>query len=256
MTTMHSGSLPTRPTDRNPPIALVEPLRWLSLGLRDFGRAPGVGLAYGLMVTVLGWVVLALGNHPYFIAAAVSGFLLLGPILGAGLIEASRVLGDGRRPTFDSSLRGLDRNRGALERLALALLAIAAVWLTLSTTLLIAALGPIAPGVEQALWDSALRFMSSTQLLAWLATGAVLMLACFSISVIAVPMIQDQQVGAGEAMLGSFRAVIRHPLACAAWALLIVLLTALGFATALIGFIAIYPVLGHASWHAYRALRR
>jgi uncharacterized membrane protein len=44
--------------------------------------------------------------------------------------------------------------------------------------------------------------------------------------------------------------------ASAEWALVIVLLTAVGIATALVGLIVIYPVLGHASWHAYQALRR
>ena len=56
-------------------------------------------------------------------------------------------------------------------------------------------------------------------------------------------------------MRGSLRAVAHHPIACAEWALLIVLLAALGLATALLGLIVIYPVLGHASWHAYQALR-
>src|SRR5687768_379744 len=107
--------------------ALAEPLHWLSLGWRDFRRAPGVALAYGLMVTVMGWLTFTLGNHPYFIAAAISGFLLVGPILGAGLIQAARILETGRHPNFDSSLSGLERNRFALLRFALILLTIAVV---------------------------------------------------------------------------------------------------------------------------------
>ena len=97
--------------------------------------------------------------------------------------------------------------------------------------------------------------MSSRQLFAWLAIGGVLAVLTFSISVISVPLILDGQASAVEAMRGSLRAVSRHPLACVTWAFLIVLLTAIGFATALIGLIVIYPVLGHASWHAYRALQ-
>jgi uncharacterized membrane protein len=237
-------------------IAVGEPLHWLALGMQDFRHAPAVGIAYGLMVTAMGWLVFALGDHPYFTAAAASGFLLVGPILGAGLIESSRVMEGGGKPTFDSSLRGLDRNRAALQRFALSLLAIAVTWLVLSTSLLIATLGPLAPKVEQALWDSALQYMSSDQLFAWTAIGGVLAVLCFCISVIAVPLILDKQASAGEAMRGSLRAVSRHPVASAAWALLIVLLSAIGFATALAGLIVIYPVLGHASWHAYRALSK
>ena len=38
----------------------------------------------------------------------------------------------------------------------------------------------------------------------------------------------------------------------AVWATLIMLLTLLGFALALIGLVVILPWLGHATWHAYR----
>lgn len=256
MPIMHSGPMPRQHAHRTEPAVAValNPLRWLSLGLQDFRRARPVGLAYGLMVTLLGWLMLILGNHPYFIAAAVSGFLLVGPILGAGLIESSRIMEAGGTPTFDNSLRGLDANPGALRRFALALLAIAIAWLVLSTSLLIAAMGPLAPRIEQTLWDSALQFMSSRQLLAWLTIGGGLAAICYCVSVIAVPLILGRRASAGDAMRGSWRAVTRYPFACATWALVIVVLTAIGFATALVGLIVIYPILGHASWHAYRAL--
>jgi len=252
MATMHPGALPSHPIHGH--IGLGEPLRWVAQGLHDFRRAPGLGLAYGLMVTALGWVVFSLGNHPYFIAAAVSGFLLVGPVLGAGLIEASRALEAGERPTFDTSLRGLTRNAPNLRLLAVVLLAIAAAWLAASAWVLTATLGAIAPSVEQTLWDNALMRMSPGQWLAWAVIGGVLAVLSFSISVIAVPLILDRNASAGEAVRGSLHAVARHPVACAEWALVIVLLTVVGFATLLVGLIVIYPVLGHASWHAYRAL--
>jgi len=255
MSTMHPGAMRPHPANTTRPAAVINPQRWLLLGIQDYRRARKVGLAYGLAVTVIGWLILALGNHPYFIAAAISGFFLVGPILGAGLIEASMTLEAGGTPTFDSSLRGLDRNGPALARFALALMGISIAWLALSTALLVVAMGPIAPPVQETLWDSTVQLMSSRQLLAWFAIGGVLAVLTFSISVISVPLILDRHASAGEAMRGSLRAVSRHPLACITWAFLIVLLSAIGFATALIGLIVIYPILGHASWHAYRALQ-
>lgn len=255
MATLHPGSLPSHPAHGGSHLSLADPLRWLSHGVQDFRRAPGVGLVYGLMVTVMGWLVLALGNHPYFIAAAVSGFLLLGPILGAGLIEASRAMDAGDTPTFDASLRGLGRNRSALERFAMILLGLAATWLVVSTWVLSASLGGIAPNVERTLWDSALPMMSASQWAAWATIGGVLAVLSFSISVIAVPLILDRNASAADAMRGSLRAVARHPVACTVWALVIAASTAVGIATALVGLVVIYPVLGHASWHAYRALQ-
>jgi uncharacterized membrane protein len=55
-------------------------------------------------------------------------------------------------------------------------------------------------------------------------------------------------------VLASWRAVLESPVALALWAVLILLITALGMATALIGLIVIVPWLAHASWHAYRDL--
>ena len=36
------------------------------------------------------------------------------------------------------------------------------------------------------------------------------------------------------------------------WATLIMVATALSMATAMLGFIVTIPVIGHATWHAYR----
>lgn len=253
--TMRSGALRSHPAPGASHIAPGEPFQWLANGISDFRRVPTVGLMYGMIVAVLGWLAFTLGNHPYFIAAAVTGFLLLGPILGAGLLEASRGMADGETPTFDTSLRGLGPHRGALEQFALVLLALAAAWFLVSGWVLNATLGPIAPNVEQSLWDSALAMMSSGQWLAWAIMGGVLAVLSFALSVITVPAILDRDMSAGDAMRASLRAVARHPLACAEWALMILLLTAIGIATALVGLVVIYPVLGHASWHAYQALR-
>ena len=55
-------------------------------------------------------------------------------------------------------------------------------------------------------------------------------------------------------MLASFLALVRNPPAMAVWGGLIVALVAIGIATAFIGLVVTMPVVGHATWHAYRAL--
>ena len=55
-------------------------------------------------------------------------------------------------------------------------------------------------------------------------------------------------------MLASWQAVLTNPVPLALWATLIMLLTLLGLATLLIGLVVTIPLLGHASWHAYRDL--
>jgi uncharacterized membrane protein len=38
------------------------------------------------------------------------------------------------------------------------------------------------------------------------------------------------------------------------WGMIVVTLTALGFLTLFFGLIVLMPLIGHASWHAYRDL--
>jgi len=43
-----------------------------------------------------------------------------------------------------------------------------------------------------------------------------------------------------------------NPLAMAFWATLIMIATGLSLATFMLGFVIAIPVVGHATWHAYR----
>jgi uncharacterized membrane protein len=47
---------------------------------------------------------------------------------------------------------------------------------------------------------------------------------------------------------------LTNPLPMALWAALIMGFTLLGLGSALFGLIVVVPMLGHASWHAYRDL--
>jgi uncharacterized membrane protein len=56
------------------------------------------------------------------------------------------------------------------------------------------------------------------------------------------------------AMLASFLALARNLPMMLIWGALVVLLTVIGIATAFLGLIITMPLVGHATWHAYRAL--
>jgi uncharacterized membrane protein len=71
-------------------------------------------------------------------------------------------------------------------------------------------------------------------------------------SAFSLPMICDCEADAVTAIVTSVNAVLRNKRVMAVWALLIVGLTAIGFLTALLGLAVTIPVLGHATWHAYR----
>src|SRR3984893_2217991 len=108
-------------------IPVYQPFIWLRDGWLDM-RKP-TSLSYGALIVALGWTLLVFcGTHPYFIAAAISGFLLVGPVMSAGLCEMSRRYSFGQSATFDESLGGFVRNSTALFEFGAILAGCAVVW--------------------------------------------------------------------------------------------------------------------------------
>ena len=249
--------------DRNPllpDVAHVEasrPFVWLERGWQDMRANPGPSLAHGLILVVLGYVVLVLcSTHVALVAAAVSGFLLVGPIFGAAFYELSRLRGAGQVVSFDASLTGAVRNGRSLVYLGLVLAAFAVAWALLSGLLFERAFGGHMPSIL----DSAYQALSDGNygrfFLTYMTTGAVLAVVAFLLSAVSAPMIFDGRADTKTAMVTSIRAAIANPAAMAIWAALIAGLTAIGFATFMLGLVIILPLLGHATWHAYRDLVR
>ena len=225
---------------------------WLGEAWRDLLHHPGASLAYGWLVAALGALILAYQRHPAYLAATIAAFLLVGPVITAGLCELSRRRDHGESTTFQASLQGLQHNSVNLLRFAGTLLAIALAWFALSASALYAATGSVFPGVESTVWGDVLRTLNDTQVVAYGLSFAALAFVVFALSVVTVPMIIDRHVDAGTAMRMSLRVAARDFPAMVLWALLITGLVLAGFATWLLGMIVVFPLLGHATWFAYR----
>jgi len=76
----------------------------------------------------------------------------------------------------------------------------------------------------------------------------------FMISVISIPLMTHRKVDVVTAMITSVRAVKKNPVVMFTWAFAIVALIGLGFAFFFVGVALTLPIIGHASWHAYREL--
>jgi len=238
-------------------VSPLRPLRWLVFAWGDMMATRRTSLGYGLLVTLGGWLILGFGDHPFFIAAAITGFLLIGPILSTGLCELSRLHANQQYADFEASLEPLGRNRHGLLRFAFTLVGISAAWTVLSTLMLASMLGNAAPAVDIAMWQDVFGLMTAQQLQAYTLAGGALAVLVFALSVVSVPMLVDrQETSAGDAMRYSVRVFLANLPAMLVWAALIAALSAIGFATMLLAMIVIFPLLGHASWHAYRDLAR
>ena len=235
----------------------LQPFVWVSRAIEDFRRCWRQDVAHASLMVVLGWVLLfLLGAHPYFLAAALSGFLLGAPVMTTGLIELSRRLEAGEPTTFNDSLMPLERNGPALVRFGAVLAAFAAGWFVVSGVFLSAVLNVAPPDFLETFYRGFLDTATRAQLVSYLAVGAVLALLVFVLSVVTVPAIIHAHATAEQGMSLSIEVVRRSPLAMLVWSTMLVALTALGFVTLLFGMVIVIPVLGHATWHAYRDLVR
>ena len=244
-----------------PELTSSHPLRWLALGARDLLRAPWPGLSHGLTLALFGACVFGLLHDRFWsLAGAFSGFLLVAPVLATGLYAVSRALERGEDRSLAHTMRVAIAAwwpRGPQARRLMsfgALLALAGTGWVLTSAALITALAPQPVHTPLDFARHVVLAPGGHLFELWLTLGGLMAAPLFASSVVAMPLLLDRRVDVLQAVLTSWQAVLRNPGALALWAALIMGLTLLGMATALLGLIVVLPWLGHASWHAYRAL--
>jgi len=236
-------------------IAVYRPLHWLRAGWHDLKANPLPSLAYGLLFALGGdLIILALLQSPHLLTVSISGFFLVAPLLAAGLYELSRHSEAGEKILFIDSLKCFRRNGQSLAFFGLILALITLMWERFSAVafaLVGATSTPVASAyLNEILFDGQHLAFTAT----WFLLGGALALFVFAFSVVAVPLILDRDMDVATAMMTSLRAFVRNAAPLLLWAALLVGMTLLGFATLLFGLVVIMPILGHASWHAYREL--
>jgi uncharacterized membrane protein len=237
-------------------VPALQSIEWLRRGWDDLRHFRSASLTQGAMISVLGAVLLILfSTHAYLFAAAVTGYLLVGPIMTTELCELSRRREMGQ-PPGEESQQPATRDSRSLFRFGAMLGLLTLIWFAASATMLQTVLHASTPSIGVALWGSFTDAMSRPELFGYIVSGAVLAAIVFSLSVVAVPLIIDRHASATDAMWTSVRVTFANLPAMLVWAGLIVAVTALGFITLLIGMVVVAPLLGHATWHAYRDLVR
>jgi uncharacterized membrane protein len=234
------------------PLRFSDPLRWLAAGWRDFLRCPGIGLFYGGCFALMGWALIGVYQHaPAYVLALSAGFLLMGPFLCLGLYQASRRIEAGEKPDLGESLLAWDRKIGTLAIFGFVLLVLEMLWGRASLIVFAVSFDgmPDFKGSLLALLDPE----NINFIVAYLLVGAVFAGLIFAISVVSIPMILDQQTDAITAGLTSLRLVLTQPGVMLAWGALITVVIVVAMLPWFVGLLLAGPVLGHASWHAYRA---
>ncbi len=232
----------------------MRPLRWIAAGWKDFTKAPGISITYGLVFALLGYALLQVSDdYPHFAMTYVAGFFLVGPFLAIGLYAIARRLEHDKPAGIIHALTAWHRS-GLSVALFGAMIAIALVlWIRLSWVfigLILAGGGDISALVAPTLTSAqGLQFLALYAL-----SGAVLAALVFALSATSLPMMYERRVDIVTAIRTSLVAVRGNTPAMAVWAGLIVLIAGLGMVTYMIGFVIAFPLLGYATWHAYRDL--
>lgn len=232
-------------------IGLMQPLQWLGLAWRDMERAPWPGLVHGLLMA-LGAVAAVVFAHQRFwlLAGAFSGFLLVAPILATGLYAISRALEQGHQPSLATVIAVWRSGDTRLVRFGV-LLALAGTGWVVTSAAVITAFSPTPITTPLEFVQHVMLAQDSWLFEVWLMVGALMAAPVFASSVVAIPLLLDRPVTVRQAVLTSFRCVLTNPVPMALWATLIMGFTLLGLGSLALGLIAVVPMLGHASWHAY-----
>lgn len=247
------------PPSETPPrtietLAWDQPLRWLGQAAWDLPAQPAVALFYGVCF----WVMAALlavvfRNQPQYTMSMASGCLLLGPFLAMGLYEASRRRALGLPCSLADSALCWRAHVRSMGLLLLVLMVLELLWGRASLVVFAVFFNtgmPSTTGVLQAVFNpDNLDFV-----VAYVAVGAVFAALGFATAVVSIPMILDRDTDAVSACITSFGVVFANPGVMLLWGGLITGLVTVALVLPWqLGFLLVGPLLGHASWHAYRA---
>ncbi len=231
------------------------PFAWIAAGWRDFRAAPGASLFYGIAFVIMGYLLNTFfASSPHITLALGTGFTLLGPFLALGLYDLSRRRERGEQSQLAASLTAWNRNPGAIGFYALILLLMFAGWVRVSVVLVALFYSGDMPSVATFAQHLVFSQENLEFLVIYFGVGAGFALLVFAVSVVSIPLMMDRGTDTVTAMIASFLALVRNFPAMLIWAALISMMLFAGLATLYLGLAITGPIIGHATWHAYRAL--
>jgi uncharacterized membrane protein len=246
-------------------IGMMQPLVWLVMAWRDIAKAGWISIMHGVAMSVGGIAIVALANsHFWLLAGALSGFLVVAPVLATSLYGLSRAIEHNETPNFsvvlktwlnwqNSHFNKWDNDYWCMVQFG-ALLAAAATGWVVTSAALITLLAPVPINGPLDFVHHVMLAPKGWLFEIWLAVGGVMAAPMFASSVIAMPLLLDRRVTLMQAVLTSWQTVLANPMPMAFWASLIMIFTLLGLGSLMLGLIPVLPMLGHASWHAYHDL--
>nr|CAA6823459.1 MAG: Unknown protein [uncultured Thiotrichaceae bacterium] len=234
------------------------PMRWLEKGISDYKEMIVPSTVMGLVYVIAGMIMMSVAwSYPVFMTTLAAGFLIIGPLVAVGFYNMSMELEKGNKPDMlTGTMMGwafMARNALGLCCFAMVLGVLMGVWALVSSVTVALFFDNLIVG-RDFLDTLAKQHNVVPFILTYMLTGLVIAAIAFSISVVAAPLVTHRRVDFVTAMITSVEAVKINPAPMFTWALMIVALVVVGFLLGFIGLAVTLPIVGHASWHAYRDL--
>lgn len=231
---------------------------WLQLGWRDFLVDPGASIAYGMLVFAASFIVvgaLFMFGADYILFPALAGFMVVGPILAVGLYEKSRRIDAGEPVSLARMIFVHPRSQRQILFSGVLLCVLMLLWMRAAVLIYALFFGfrPF-PGLGNLVPMLFGTPVGWAMLLVGSCVGALFAAFSFAISALSIPMLMERKLDALTAMGTSTAVVGKNLPVMLTWGAIVLGLFLFSVATGLLGLIFVFPLLGHGTWHAYRAM--
>jgi uncharacterized membrane protein len=233
------------------------PWKWLAAGWRDMLRTPVVSFGYGLFFAVISGVLtltLFQLDLTALVLSLAAGFLILAPMLALGMYEASRRLEKGQPVTLPIVISTLVSASSQIYFAGAMLMIFFLVWLRMATFLYALFYGTQYPPLDTFVENLFFTGNGLGLLIVGTAVGAIFALATLATTAVSIPLLLDRDIDTITAISTSVRAFQANFKTMLIWGWAISVLMAIGIVTFFVGMIVTFPLIGHATWHAYRDL--
>ncbi|HEX9803407.1 MAG TPA: DUF2189 domain-containing protein [Gammaproteobacteria bacterium] len=244
-------------------LTMDQPINWLRQGWQDLRRDPGVAIGYGALIAVIyaAIVGIALTTELYHVGLQLTaGFILLAPMMALGFYGISQKHERGESATFRDTLQAWRCNAKGMLGMGVLIVLLFVTWFMVSmqtAAFLAESKEELAMflGAESfpEFFTTLITSLSIPMVLGYMAVGLVYVLVAFAFAAVSIPLMMDHpDTDPITALVVSWTAVTQNWKPMLLWAVLVAAITGIGLALFYIGLAVTMPLLGFATWHAYK----